>query len=918
MPEKLKPEENSKPPLTIIKCSFCQGLGYDQHSHACPECLGYGVYGIYSNKLLLYLGFPKDPTHISVFFKLKLYATVVFEWMLKIFTLWGPLILLYYGWLAFQSGFLFNELLFERSIITLLFWSSWLCWMFLLYWNSKGDQGVASLDKILTKAIADTSQSIPPTLPTRTTLERMPTVDFSHTFNLPLKLSFLFALLKASSEQQNQLSAWHLLYCIGQRPYFQKTLARMNINHLDFLKKIEEKIQQIPKATTVVEKVYLTPELKEACFYTLWFILQLQVPIIHSYSVLLGLIRLDFIYKVFQEYDITLEDFQNTIFWTEQMIASSQLHKFYWKQPYRRKGKHDAGWTSAFTLLLNKYSQDLTQAAATGYLLPAVGRQNEIDTLMHVLDRVTKSHALLVGEPGVGRSTIINGLAQRIASSMVPLNLQNRRVVNLNLAALFSEKLIPEGTLSVTTDSGSEQILAKIMHELAGSGEIILVLEDIQLLFSQQGQSINAFAIMRPYIENNVFKTIGITTPSAYKELLEQNETFANFFHVLKVEEPPIDVALLMVKTLAIGIERAHGVVISYPAVEAAVKLSHRYIKDKALPSKAIDLLDEAAVVTKERKQQYVTQEIVIELVTKQTGIPVQDARADEAEKLLRLEELLHQRVIGQDEAVKAVSTAMRRARSGLKQENRPIATFLFMGPTGVGKTELSKALAAAYFASEKNIIRLDMSEYQNSTDIYKLIGSPDSKTGGYLTEAVRQKPFSLLLLDELEKADSKIWDLFLQVFDDGRLTDSRGMTIDFTHTIIICTSNIGATFIQQTIAEGWNQEKVREQLIVELQKHFRPEFINRFDGVIVFKPLTQEQLYQIAHLMLGEIKKQLAQKEILLDISPHFLTMLIQKGYHPEFGARPLRRVIQEEVENVLAEKMLRGELKKNDTITL
>ncbi|MEI6221313.1 MAG: ATP-dependent Clp protease ATP-binding subunit [bacterium] len=905
-------------PLQIVRCSTCEGWGHNNEYKKCPQCAGHGIYAIYNTNKLLYIGYPHNPTSFSWPFVQRLYLTVIVEWVLKLLALAAPLVFILYFWRSNEEALLISEQIYARTWLNLIFWGGWIAWLIIFYWTQVGQQNIKPLTKLIGQPQPVEN---PPPPQVGEALKNLETIDISQSFSYHFKISLLFSLFKVKSEEKGHITALHTLYQIGKRPYFQKTLGRLNIEYHGFLQKIQGLLDQQPKEQHG-NKIYHSPDFKESLFYTLWFLLQLQEEVFFTYSILLGLIRIEHIYEIFQEYNVKLEDFQNTVFWTEQMIEGQKSRKYYWKKPYHRKGKADAGWTSGWTMLLNQYSQDLTSYARDGYLLPVVGRQTEIESLLHILDRVTKSHALLVGEVGVGKSSVVNGLAQRIVGGNVPFNLKNYRVVSLNIAALFSEKNIPDGSMDVSSGSGTSEILSHIMHELAGTGEVILVLEDIHLLFSSQGQGMNAFAVMRPFVENNVFKTIGITDPTNYKATLEMNETFASFFQVVKVDEPNVETAIHMVKTLAIGIERAHGVVISYPAVEAAVKLSHRYIKGKALPSKAIDLLDEAAVVCKQKEIYNVNDDVIIDLVTKQTGIPVQDAGEEESKKLLNMEVLLHDRVIGQEEAVKAVSSAMRRARSGLKDETRPIATFLFMGPTGVGKTELSKALADVYFGSERNIIRLDMSEYQNANDLFKLIGSPpgsaDTKAGGYLTEAVRQAPFSLVLLDELEKANPKVWDIFLQVFDDGRLTDSRGITIDFTHTIIISTSNVGALFIQQAMQQGWSQEQIKEQLLVELQKTFRPEFINRYDGVILFKPLDQEQLYKIAQLMINSIKKQLALKEINLEISPQFLQYLVQKGYHPQFGARPLRRVIQEEVENLLADKMLRGEVKKNDTVVL
>lgn len=894
------------PPLQIVKCGQCDGVGVSSAGDKCVACMGYGVYGVYANALLLTVGFS---TRYPAGRQGGLYlVTVLYELLLKAFALIPVGIFGYVVWTSFADGVPLGELLFQRSWLGLLFWWSLLSWGIVLAWMGKYGSDALPIAKLL--AIPSLG-GVPParTPPIEKLLRREMTVSFSPTLK-----RVLLACQRAYPNQQ--ITPLHLLKVLSHLSLFERALLRLNVDVAAFSKILDQALAA--QESVPLQKRSFSREVEEIFFYALWFSVQMRGELVRTHMVLLAMSRFPEVFSLFQQVGVSLENFQNTILWTDQLIKARRHKAAYWRVPYRRSSKADAGWTSGFTNLLNRYSTDLTMRARMGYLPPTIGRDSEIESMLHVLDRVTKSHVLLVGEVGVGTSSIVQGMARRIAEGSVSEQLKRYRVVSLNIAALFSENRAAGATQRVSASASADQLFSAVMHELARSGEVVLVLEDVHLLFSDAGNAMNVFSLMRPYLEGNVFKAVATTNPSTFAKTLERNEAFANFFHVQRIAEPTTEVALQMVKIIAIGIERAHNVILSYPAMEKAVDLAHRYIKGKALPSKAIDLLDEAAVVAKQRGVRQVNELVIVDLVTQQTGIPVDAAKDDEAEKLLSLESLLHRRVIGQEEAVKAVAAAMRRARSGLRSGNRPIATFLFMGPTGVGKTELSKALAEEYFGSEKNIIRLDMSEYQNAEDIYKLLGTPGSDMGGYLTEAVRNAPFSLVLLDELEKANSKIWDIFLQVFDDGRLTDSRGVTIDFANTIIIATSNVGSDYIQSAISAGWDDSQIKEQLLTELQKSFRPEFINRFDGTIVFKPLTKDDLYQIAQLIVAGIARQMQDREITFALSREFLEYLVDKGYNPQFGARPLRRVIQEEVENVLAEKMLRGELKKYDTITL
>ncbi|MBT5808325.1 ATP-dependent Clp protease ATP-binding subunit, partial [Candidatus Uhrbacteria bacterium] len=392
-------------------------------------------------------------------------------------------------------------------------------------------------------------------------------------------------------------------------------------------------------------------------------------------------------------------------------------------------------------------------------------------------------------------------------------------------------------------------------------------------------------------------------------------------FQKVDINEPDETMAIRMLESKVGGIEYGQKVIFSYDAVEKAVQLSDRYMHEAYLPKKAIMVASEAALYASKTKGQdaLVTGEDIAQIVTEKTGIKATSVKSDEKEVLLNLEEKMHGRVIGQDEAVKAVSAALRRARAELSSQDRPIATFLFLGPTGVGKTELAKTVAEAYFGDENSMIRLDMSEYQDQSSIHRMIGVPGSDTGGLLTEAVRKKPFSIILLDELEKAHPEILNVFLQVFDDGRLTDSGGRTIDFTNAIIVATSNAGTQYIQDAVARSEDIETIKTHLIEEeLREIYRPEFLNRFDGVIVFKPLTLDEVGEIAKLMVKSVAKRLEPKGIGFRANDEAIAVLAEKGYDPKFGARPLRRVVQDEVDNAIANALLAGKVKRRDTIVL
>ena len=525
-----------------------------------------------------------------------------------------------------------------------------------------------------------------------------------------------------------------------------------------------------------------------------------------------------------------------------------------------------------------------------------------------------QQNVLLVGDSGVGKKSIVEGLAQRMVGDDVPVRLRDKRLVRLSVSSL----------LAGTTPAGAVERLQSILTEIARAGNVILFIHNLHELVGVSAGatsgSLDVGGALAEFLSSGRALTIATTTNAEFSQHI-LNSALAGVFNKVEIREMSENQAIQVLESRVGFVEYKQKVFFAYEALEKAVQLCKKFIHEIYLPGSALEVMTEAANYARSHKgvNALVTGEEVAQVVAEKTKIPVTTVTTDESSKLMKLEEEMHNRVIGQDEAVSAVASALRRARANMRATTRPIANFLFLGPTGVGKTELSKTIAEIYFGGEDRAIRLDMSEYQSKDSIYRLIGAPGQSGTGILTEAVRRHPFSLLLLDEIEKADKDVLNLFLQVMDDGRLTDSSGRVIDFTNVILIATSNAGTMYVSEQLRQGLSPEAIKERLLHgELNQYFRPEFLNRFDGIIMFKPLEREDIKKIAGIMLKRVAKDLENKGVELQVEPAALEFLADVGWDPEFGARPMRRALQERVENKLAELLLSGELKRRDKIIL
>jgi len=633
---------------------------------------------------------------------------------------------------------------------------------------------------------------------------------------------------------------------------------------------------------------------------------------------------------------------------------------------------------------IDKYGIDLNKQAMADKIDPVIGRSNEIERVIQILSRRTKNNPCLIGEPGVGKTAIAEGLAQEIVKGNVPEILKNKKIVTLDIAGMVA---------GAKYRGEFEERLKNAMKDIKSDGNIILFIDELHTIIGAGGSegSIDASNILKPSLARGEIQVIGATTIDEYKKYIEKDSALERRFQPIMVNEPSVDDTILILKGLRDKYEAHHKVVITDEAIEAAAKLSHRYISDRFLPDKAIDLIDEAA--SKERlksvtaptnlkdiedkikeaqkekeeainsqnfekaavyrdeekelierlnnekeawktnqnlNERQIGYEEIADIIAKWTGIPVKKLQGDEADRLLNMENIIHNRVIGQQQAVEAVAKAIRRARVGLKDPKKPIGTFIFLGPTGVGKTELSKALAEVMFGDENAIIRVDMSEYMEKHSVSKIVGSPPGYVGfdegGQLTERVRRKPYSVVLFDEIEKAHPDVFNILLQMLDDGRLTDSKGRTVDFKNTVIIMTSNVGASTIsrQRTLGFSANSsneekseyEKMKENVLSQLKEAFRPEFLNRIDEIIVFHALNKENIEEIVSLMVNNLSKRLNELGISIEVDEGAKKLLASESFDINYGARPLQRAIRRKIEDKLSEEILKGTINKLDTI--
>ncbi|MFH1564903.1 MAG: ATP-dependent Clp protease ATP-binding subunit [bacterium] len=906
-------------------CENCGGVGYFENKK-CLACDGYAL-GIYSHEDFLYWG---KVTHKLAIWQEKIHR-VINQAVNFFFFFFGLLGIAALGRNIYYAG--------VEGLITLEFWQtkSWFLFIFWLsllsdlyiYYRLEIQSKVKFLVKYKSYNKAQ-DKSFPTASSWKEVMLLRPErkVDVSKVYNRPALAVVEGAYDLAKNLGHKNVTTLHLLASLLSDSDIIVIFGRLGLDFKKMRSKISHALATVEKGDG---KVIFTNGLRLALIESYNEAYNAKIPQITPSEMLLVLVK-DANYNTYNInpevledkfrnaskeilYDLEIDEQKvtNVVSWLrmrEQLVRISQRLKG--KAVLRPKNKIDRAYTAVSTPFLNQFCTDLTQLAANGYLELCVGREKEIKTIFRLIEG-GKTGMILVGPPGVGKGSIVKGIAQLMVSEDVPQPLQDKRLVSLSIARLTS-------SASPAEASGR---LMRIASEISRAGNIVLFIDNVEEmsgLSSGGEQTIDLTDVLSKFISQGSFITFATSTPINFSSYIEQ-ESLGQAMQKILVNEMGDNDAILVLEAKTSFLEGKNRIFFSYDALSAAVKLSKRYVFERYLPDKAINIIEEVAVYVRNQKGEnsIVKSDDVSYVVSQKVNIPLTKVSAQESVKLLNLEEEIHQRVIGQDEAVKLVAQALRRSRTELRDTKRPIANFLFLGPTGVGKTELAKTVAAAYFGDENNMIRLDMSEYQDQSSIYRLVGAPGSKQGGYLTEAVRKSPYAIVLLDELEKAHKDILNVFLQVMDDGRLTDNLGRTIDFTNVILIATSNAGTQFIQDKAQEGWSTEDIKNALLNEqLKRYYQPEFLNRFDGIVVFKPLTMPDVVAITKLLLNKIGKRLEDKGINFEVTNEAVEEFASAGFDPLFGARPLRRVLQDRVDDVLANYLLQSKLDRRDVVVL
>lgn len=731
----------------------------------------------------------------------------------------------------------------------------------------------------------------------------------------PRAHAFLNAAFRRSLAVSEDFSLVLLSFLASERDT-KEVLKRLDVSPKEFAAKITDFVS---RDVLPANRADLLSNLEDVARGAYVVALETNEKFIHPRNLLLGLYKNKYpaVYRIFGLFNIRFEDLKEALLFGRYAKSMAGIRRVpahlggFAHRPRRLRHRvMNRAWTARPTPTLDEFSEDLTDLAREEKIGLLIGHEKEFSDLLSIISRPGKPNAILVGEPGSGKSTIMAHLAFRMIKDDVPSVLFDKRLVSLEITELLG--------------NAPPEILAsriqKIFNEIVLAGNIVLFIPNIHDLFrTAQAKSLSAIDLLLPLVRNSAIPLIGETYPREFKQYIEPRTDFLDQFDVVRVEEINEGEAIRFLAYYSLILEKEFGVYITFRAVGSAVRLAHRYFRGRPLPGSAVDLLKRAAGRATQIRTKIIDEKVIIALAEETSKIPIEAAGGAEAEKLLNLEVLIHERLVNQETAARAVSRALREYRSGLSRKGGPIATFLFVGPTGVGKTELSKILADIQFGSKEAMRRFDMSEYQEKSSISRLIGASDGERTGALTDAILENPYSLLLLDELEKAHPDILNLFLQVFDDGRLTDSLGRTVTFENTIIIATSNAHSDFIKSEVEAGRKMEEIGEELKKKLTDYFKPELLNRFSDVIVFRSLNPDEIAAIAKLLLGDVSRLVEEVHgITLSYTDEAIRKIAEMGFSSIFGARPLRQVISERVRGVLAEKILKKEIDRGNKIEL
>ncbi|MFA5359366.1 MAG: AAA family ATPase [Patescibacteria group bacterium] len=903
------PEESSKKlNIQFITCPACSGTGKTAAGSVCRNCSGAGVIAIYEGRFFYWnLLFSIPAIKLR---HLKKGLNLVLNFAALIIGLTGLAALTYWVVVVSQNTQALAAFSFWRSKspLILIFWLSLFADMFVIYRLSEEEAAKHKIKKI--KYDQADKYNSPNNWSEFNKIRSKYKIEVSSGFSQQALNTIEQAFNLANYAKHGRVRPIHLFFNLLKDRGAAAIFSRLNIDSAKLISKLKN---QLLALEVVNEPTEISSEIKEIFFESYISALnsgQKKVEPIHFILPILA--RDKNLSELLYDLEIDHDKINNVIQW---FIISERLmenYKLYRKASRFKPGNAmDRAYTAVATPILNHFAYDLTLAAKWGRLELCVGREAEIKNIFQILES-GKNGVLLCGNLGVGKNIIIGQIARAMVEEDVPAMLKDKRLLELDISRL----------LSGTSAAKAEERLLVIIDEVARAGNIILYINNIETLMgitSGGEESLELSDVLVSAIERHNIICLANVTQENYAKYIE-NKPLGGIMDKVEVEEPDNNLAIQMIESKIGFYEAKFQVYFTYASIAKAVELSAKYIYDKSLPAKAVDILEAIAVKVSKDKgiNSMVDVEDVAEIVSQKTKIPLTKITEKESETLINLEEKIHNRMIGQAEAVDMVAASLRRARTELREQKRPIASFLFLGPTGVGKTELAKTVAEVYFGNEDYMVRIDMSEYQRPESVEKMIGSPDGVLG-YLTEAVRKAPFSLILLDELEKAHPDILNLFLQVMDDGRLTDGMGRTVSFTNCIIIATSNIGAVYIQDQIQAGASLDSIKQSLINDqLNKYLKPELINRFDGVVVFKPLGLEEVESITKLMLDKVKRLLEIKGVGLKYDEQGIKKLAALGFDPKFGARPLRRLIQEKIENQIANKVLSDGLKRRDTIII
>jgi len=844
----------------------------------------------------------------------------------------GVNFLFWFGWLVYRNDYVGIITSSPRSFITffssifnhntgLLFFLTAVCFLYLWYRliiEGVEKKTVERFDYI-NEYVPVVEEGMMPDWTAAQKISRRHRLDISKTFTEEALLGLNEAYRLADKMNHAQVTVWHLFYVSLNFNRISNVFIRLGISVSSLQTRILpilEKGQVISKSSDRNIMPLPSSDFSQCLFAAYDSAYQAHQDYVSIIEILVASVQLSQeIQEILFDFNIQKQKLNNAVEWgriRERLYR--QYKKFKGKAARRSKKGMDRAMTAVQTPYLNHFSEDVTLLAQFGHLDMCVARERETEEMFRVVAGGQQS-IILVGDNGVGKRSIVEGVAQKMVMDDVPKRMRDKRMVRLSISSL----------LAGTTPAGAVERLQRIMREIARAGNIILFIHNIHELIGVsagdgEGPSLDVAGTLAEYLAHGRFLTLATTTNDDYARYFA-GSSLSSLMSKVEIREMDENQTIQVLESKVGYAEYKQKVFFSYNAIEKSAQLARKFIHEAYLPGSALEIMTEAAVHTFAKKgaNALVTAEEVAQVVAQKTKIPVTTVTADESEKLMRLEEQMHKRVIGQDEAVNLVANSLRRARAEIRSTNRPISSFLFLGPTGVGKTELAKTIAAVYFGGEDKIIRLDMSEYQERGSIDRLIGLAGQKGTGILTEAVRRNPFALILLDEIEKADKDILNLFLQVLDDGRLTDSTGHVYDFTNVIIIATSNASATYVQEQLHRGLSTDAIKEHLLHgELGSSFKPEFLNRFDGIVLFKPLTRADIKTVAGLMLKRLSLDLESKGVLMEITNGVLEFLADVGFDPDFGARPMRRAIQERIENKLAEMLLSGQIKHGMTVVL